>query len=421
MAIAIVIGIIIFAIISIATLVIVFSGGNEEKPILKNICAKQVQTNNEFLIGNSLNNLRINDNFTDIELIAQSVVFRAHKLVLAAHSKYLATKLQTYSQGLNATDPNSIFQLEMSFVDHSTLSIILEFIYGKPIPLKVFEDENDYGNLLKTSDEFQLDGLKCEIARQLSKKLNNKNVANLIVLAEVTDTPFLMNVASKYLLDHLNDIRATHEWKVSAKTNGHTIANALDFHGKLAKNTTCDIECYPVNFQSQSIVNNLRRFFTTNYFADADIEVVNGREQHIFRVNKAILTSQSSKFRKQFAHSSIIKVEGVDSLVMREFLQYMYCGSIVSLDKYAAELLILSNDYGMDTLRDKSEDVIIDQLSIANAAKIVEITNSVESQRLSKAVLDFILKNRNEVVKTPGWSELKKNKPELLNKIFAHI
>lgn len=398
-----------------------FGGSDEDKQILDNICAKQVKTNNEFLIGNSLNNLRLNDNFTDIELIAQTVVFRAHKLVLAAHSKYLATKLQTYSQGLNITDPNSIFQLEMSFVDHPTLSIILEFIYGKPIPLKVFESESDYSNLLKTSEEFQLEGLKCEISRQLSKKLNNKNVANIIVLAEETDTPNLMNVASKYLLDHLNDIRSTHEWKVSAKTNGHILANAIDFHGKLPENTTCDIECHPVNFQSQSIVNNLRRFFTTNYFADADINVVNAREEHIFHVNKAILTSQSLKFRKLFSRSSIIKINNVDSLVMREFLQYMYCGSIVSLDKYAAQLLILSNEYGMDTLRDKCEDVIIDQLSIANAANIVEITSSVESQRLSKAVLDFILKNRNEVVKSPGWAELKKNKPELLNKIFTHI
>lgn len=420
MAVAIVIGIIIFVIIIISTLFIVFSSGDEDKQILDNICAKNVEIN-DFLIGNSLNNLRVNDNYTDIELIAQSVVFRAHKLVLAAHSKYLATKLQKYSQGLNVTNPNSIFQLEMSFVDHSTLFIILEFIYGKPIPLKVFENENDYSNLLKTSEEFQLEGLKCEISRQLSKKLNNKNVANLIVLAEETDTPFLMNVASKYLLDHLNDIRLTHEWKVSAKANGHILANAIDFHGKLAANTTCDIECHPVNFQSQSIVNNLRRFFTTNYLADAVIKVLNGREEHIFHVNKAILTSQSPKFRELFAHSSIIEIDGVDSLVMREFLQYMYCGSIISLEKYAAQLLMLSNDYGMDALRDYTEDVIIDQLSIANAANIVEITNSVESQRLSKSVLDFILKNRNEVAKTPAWRELKKNKPELLNKIFSHI
>lgn len=421
MALVIVIGIIVFVIILITTLIIVFTGGDEDKQIFNNICAEKFKNNNEFSIGNNLNNLRVNDNYTDIELIAQSRVFRAHKLVLAAHSKYLATKLHTYSQGLNVTDPNSIFQLEMSFVDHLTLSIILEFIYGKPIPLKIFENENDYSNLLKTSEEFQLEGLKCEISRQLSKKLNNKNVANLIVLAEETDTPFLMNVASKYLLNHLNDIRSTHEWKVSAKTNGHILANAIDFHGKLPANTICDIECHPVNFQTQSIANNLRRFFTTNYFADADIKVVNGREKHIFRVNKAILTSQSLKFRELFVNKSIIEIDGVDILVMREFLQYMYCGSIVSLDKYAAQLLILSNDYGMSTLRDKSEDVIIDQLSIANAANIIEITNSIESQRLSEAVLEFILKNRNEVAKSPGWKELKKNKPELLNKVFTHI
>lgn len=424
MAIAIVIGIIIFVIILITTLVIVFSGGNEDKQILDNICAKQAKTIDEFLIGNNLNNLSLNDNYTDIELIAQSVVFRAHKLILAAHSKYLATKLQTYSHGLNFTDPNSIFQLEMSFVDHSTLSIILEFIYGKSIPLAVFENESDYSNLLKASEEFQLKGLKCEISKQLSKKLNNKNVANVIVLAEETDTPFLMNVASKYLLDHLNDIRLTHEWKVSAKINGHILANAIDFHGKLSPNTTCNIECYPVNFQSKSIVNNLRRFFTTNYLADARIRVVteqHDEEQYIFHVNKAILISQSLKFRHLFANSSNIQIDGVDNFVMREFLQYMYCGSIVSLEKYAAQLLVLSSDYGMDILRDKCEDVIIDQLSISNAANIVEIANSVESQRLSKAVLDFILKNRNAVAKTPGWSELKKNKPELLNKIFSHI
>lgn len=423
MAVVIIIGIItLLLVILITTLCIVFSGDGAEERILENVCIKKEKFNKEFLIQNNLDKLRLNDNSTDIELIAQSVAFRAHKLILAAHSKYLATMLYTYTQGhLNVTDSNQILQLELGFIDHNTLETVLGFIYGKSIPLAVFENENDYTKLLKTSDEFQLDALKCEVSKKLGKKLNKTNVSNLIVLAEETDSPFLMNLASNYLLNNLNDVRSTNEWKMASKINGHILANAIDFHGKLPANTTCIIECQSINFQSMSIINNLRRFFTTNYMADANITVTNEKDEHEFHINKAILTGQSEQFRQQFAGTTNIEIDGVDHLVMREFLMYMYSGWIVSLNKYAEGLLHLSNVYGMLALRDKCEDVIIDQLSVKNAANIVELLSRIESKRLSNAVLDFILKNRKDVVQTDGWKSLKNNKPELLNKIFSNI
>lgn len=419
---AIVIGVVVLlAIIIITTIIIMYSGGDDER-ILDNVCIKQNKFNKEFLIENKFDKLKLGDNYTDVELIAQSVVFRAHKLILAAHSKYLATMLYTYSQSLNDSDPDSILQFEMTQVDHSTLSTILEFFYGKSLPLAIFENENDYTQLLKTSDEFQLDGLKCEVSKHLSKKLNKKNVAKLILLAEQADAPFLMNVASTYLLDHLSEVRSTAEWKLAVKSNGHILANAIDFHGKLPENTTCVIECEPVTLRSKPIVDNLRRFFTIEYFANVKISVSNGNDEpHVFRVNKAVLAGQSAKFQEQFQNSTSIELNDVNGAAMREFLMYMYSGWIISLEHHAKELLYLSHMYQMQALRDKCEDLIIDQLSVANATNILDMLSRFESERLSQAVLDFILKNRREIVKTADWIKLKKNKPELLNKIFNKI
>lgn len=418
---AIIIGIVtVVLLILFITLYIVFSGGTEEK-ILKNVCIKNDKFNNEYLIQNNLNNLKLNDMSADIELVAQSVAFRAHKLLLAANSKYLETMLYTYSQGHpNVTDSNSIFQLEMSFIDHKTLSIILEFIYGKPIPK--FDNVNNYSELLKASDDFQLEGLKCEVSKQLAGKLNAQNVCNLIVLAEKTDAPFLMNIASHYLLNNLNEVRSTNEWKSSTKVNGHILAQAIDFNGKLPANSTCQIECQPNTVQSMSFINNMRRYLSTEYMADATITT--SRDDYSIRVNKAILIGQSVKFKQDFKNNSNIQIdtpENIDSFVLREFLMYMYSGWIVSLNKYAEGFLYLSHIYDMTALKDKCEDVIIDQLSVNNAANVVEILSRTDSQRLSNAVLDFILKNRPEVVKTDGWNNLKKNKPELLHKIFSNI
>lgn len=406
----------------IVTLYLLFRGGSSDdeevqKP-KENICyQKEEHSHKDYLVENNLHYLRLNDNHTDIEIVSQNVIFRAHKVILAAHSKYLDSLIFTKIQNQNG---NAMSRLELPFIDHKTVEHVLSFIYSVLLPNEVFDSESEYGNLMKASAELQMDWLKCEMSQRLSIRINTKNVGNLVVLSEEADARFLLILSSNYLLDNFHDVSKTKEWQTVANNNRNVLANAIDFHGKLPTNSFCRIQCQPSTIASPSIFMRLRRFYLTQRFTDAEIHIENGDDHQIFHVNRAILVSQSQVFEQQFAASpNVIQINNTSAAVMEEFLIYMYCGWPSQLKKLTEGLLYLSETYEMAPLKSACEDIIIDELTIQNAAKIVEIAVKANSKRLSETVLDFILKNRKEIVTTKAWIQLKEKNPQLLTKIFS--
>lgn len=412
-------------ILAIVILYLVCRGGNDGTPeaaIKQNIChQKEEHVVKDFVVENNLNDLRIGDNFTDVEVVSQNVILRAHKVILASHSKYFDTIIWSKLQSQNASSGDSRHtSIDITFADHKTIANVLHFMYSGFLSNEVFDSEIEYTNFMLAAAELQMDGLKCEISKRLSIRINKKNVASLVVISEEADAQYLMILSSNYLLDNFREVSETSEWQAIAKAHRNVLTNAIDFHGKLPANSTCDIQCQPATVLSPSIFMRLRRFFITQRYADASIRVTNGEDDKTFYVNRAILAAQSKVFQQQFDQfPKTIVLNDTSSAVMEEFLNYMYSGWPSQLKKFTEGLLYLSETYGMVPLKNACEDTIIDELNVQNAAKIVEIANKANSKRLSSVVLDFILKNRKEIVTTKTWSELKQKNPELLTKIFS--
>lgn len=404
---------------------IIFRSGDDapESSLQENICHQMEERSHmDFVIQNNLNDLHLNDNYTDIEVTSQNITLRAHKVILAAYSKYLDSMIFTQNQSTKNRTNDEVSSLEISFIDIKSLDHLLNFMYSGALPNELFNDENEYGNLMKAANELQMDWLKCEMSKRLSVRLNTKNAAFLAVLAEESDAHFLMILASNYLLENFNDVKKTHEWQTVANNHRNVLANAIDFHGKLPSNSVCDIECQPLTVASPSIFQRLRRFFITQRFADAEIHINTGEDGKVFYVNRAILVAQSPIFQQQFAASpNEISINNTSSAVMEEFLIYMYSGWPSQLKKFTEGLLYLSETYEMKALKNACEDIFIDELSVMNAAKIAEIADNANSKRLLTEILDFILKNRKEVVTTKAWTELKNKNPQLLTKIFTNL
>lgn len=400
-------------------MIMIFKSGDdnsEAKPV--NICRNEEEHNKrDYFVGNNLNELRLDDNFTDITIVSNNFELRAHKLILAAHSKYFDSMFWSKGQ----TEQNNSFDrldIPNHVADQKSVSYALYFMYSTALPSEIFENEVEYSNLLKAATEFQMDSLKCEISKRLNIHINANNVAHIVALAEVYNAKFLLTMASNYLLEHFDEVRKTNEWKVVAENNSNILANAIDFHGKLPLNSLCDIQCEMITSTTPSIFMTLRRFFITQRYADAVVHVIN-EDDKMFNVNRAILIAQSPLFRQKFATSpKSIEVKNVESAVMEEFLVYMYSGWPSQLKKFAESLLYLSEEYQMSPLKNACEDIIIDELNIQNAGKIAQIAYQANSSRISSVVLDFILKNRKEIVTTKSWAELKNRNPQLLTKLF---
>lgn len=414
----------VFGIIGVISIIIIlyliFRSGdddNETKP-KENICyQKEEHAHKDYLVENNIHYLRLNDNYTDIEIISQNKIIRAHKVILAAQSKYFDSMIYTKSD----KNENGKSQLLLEFIDYKTVEHVLTFMYSGLISNDLFDNESEYGNLIRASAELQMDHLKCELSKRLSFRINLNNVGYLVILAEESDAQFLMILASNYLLNNFNEVSKLKKWQTIATNNRNVLANAIDFHGKLPENTECQIHCQSSTLESPSVFLRLRRFYITQRYSDSEIHIDNGIDQKVFtfHVNRAILTSQSSVFRQQFNESpNAIHINDTSSAVLEEFLIYMYSGWPSQLKKLTEGLLYLSDRYQMTPLKNACEDIIIDELTVQNAAKIVEIADKANSKRLSTTVLDFIVKNRKEVVTTKAWTELKNKNPQLLTKIL---
>lgn len=413
----------IFLVISVIVItILVWRKDDEPAAVQLNICHQQEdRTSKDNLVENNLADLRLNDNYTDIEIVSQNIILRGHKLIVAAHSKYLDSMIYTKDQK-TGRKTNQVTSLEISHIDYKSMEHLLNFMYSGALPNELFDNESEYGNLMKAADELQMDWLKCEMSKRLSIRINAKNAGFLVVLAEEADARLLMILASNYLLENFAEIKKTNEFQEVASNHRNILAIAIDFHGKLPLNSVCEIQCQPLTMASPVILQRLRRFFNAQRFADAEIYVGNGSDQRVFNVNRAILIAQSPLFRRQFAAApNAIHINDTSSSVMEEFLVYMYSGWPTQLKKFTEGLLYLSETYEMKALKNACEDIFIDELSVQNVAKIAEIADKANSNRLSTEVLDFILKNRKEVVTTKAWTELKNNNPHLLTKIFTNL
>lgn len=381
---------------------------------IKNICAQEIKTVENNLVENYIDRLRLEDDSCDVELLCQHFIFRTHKVILAAHSKYFEETLQNLDKSSN--------RIEINDVDHKTLQIILEYIYSGFLPSDYLSVDSNCYNLLQTADQFQLNSLKCEVSRYLQSKLCARNIGDIITLAEQTHSPQLQDAAANYLVENFKTIRDSNDWKLTVTSNKDILAKAFDVHGKLPTNSICNITCHRTTLKTNQIVENLDRFFSTGLFTDADIVVHNkNMTDIIISVNKAVLIGQSDVFSRQYSDSKMFdRINNVSKAGVREFLQYLYSGMVKAINntEVTEELLYLSDLYEMKPLKLVCEDYIINHMNVQNAAKIVIVADRAKSKRISSKVLDFILQNIKEIVKTPGWIELKENNPELLTKIF---
>lgn len=420
---------VIFTIIGIIAAIIlmiyIFSGGSDHEPappviVQENLCQqKEEPYQKDYLVANYIDHLRLNDNYTDIDIIAQNQTVRGHKVFLASHSQYFDSSIWLKSEP-SANEVSNSSQMNIEFIDFRTLVIIFNYMYTTSLPDDIFNNETAYGNLMKAADELQMDSLKCEISKRLSNRLNTKNAGIIVALADETNTNFLMVVASKYLLDNFKAISQTDEWKRVIKDHQDVLTNAIDFNGKLPNNTYCDIKCIPATMSSPSVFTRLRRCFFSQRFVDGEIHMLDGSDK-VFQVNRAILIGQSPLFRQQFATANAIHVNATTAAVMEEFLAYMYSGwPTQKMKKMAEGLLYLSTTYEMKPLQEACENILVGDLNIQNAVKLIIIADQANSKRLFSVVLDFILKHRKEVVATKDWAELKEKHPEILTKIFSN-
>ncbi|XP_061765467.1 kelch-like protein 7 [Nerophis ophidion] len=97
-------------------------------------------------IMGGMNNLRKNGTLCDVCLVVQSQQFPAHRIVLAAASKFFRLMFTT-----NMLESKS-YEVELSSVDPEIIELLLEYIYTAEVPVDISKVQS----LMEVAKQYQI-------------------------------------------------------------------------------------------------------------------------------------------------------------------------------------------------------------------------------------------------------------------------
>eukprot|EP01125_Pyxidicula_operculata_P006912 TRINITY_DN2368_c0_g1_i2.p1 TRINITY_DN2368_c0_g1~~TRINITY_DN2368_c0_g1_i2.p1 ORF type:complete len:692 (-),score=98.22 TRINITY_DN2368_c0_g1_i2:410-2485(-) len=135
-------------------------------------------------------------------------------------------------------------------------------------------------------------------------------------------------------------------------------------------------------------------------------------EEETIHAHKVILSCRAPKFHAMFSsHFAESKMSSIPLLCgAKEFkmmLEYIYTDDIEQWDpECAVNLMILSNEYGIDRLREMCEKYLFDGIEIENVAWLYEVAEMNNAQFLASYCSYFMFKHFDKVTETEAYKNL---------------
>uniref|UniRef100_T1IKY1 BTB domain-containing protein n=1 Tax=Strigamia maritima TaxID=126957 RepID=T1IKY1_STRMM len=164
----------------------------------------------------SLNNLRRQNVYTDVQILCQHRVFPAHRHVLACGSKYFYRLFVPGGGGSGGESPTStqtpVTSVELHDHDPHVLEIIIHFLYtGYMVNVSAFTSK-DVAKLIKSSEFLQVDHLEVVLLQELIKDLNMENFKHVVHLASKHQNQLATATVLTFLIKNLDTVWVSAEF-----------------------------------------------------------------------------------------------------------------------------------------------------------------------------------------------------------------
>lgn len=161
--------------------------------------------------------------------------------------------------------------------------------------------------------------------------------------------------------------------------------------------------CQPF-FPPNPLVQNMGDLFLDEATADVVFAVVEGGETTNFHAHRLLLRSTNLfNVCDSSSYPTPVVISRVDPKVFKLMLCYIYGGTIAISEwkLYSKELIDAADFYGVINLKLMAEAkyVMNTTISTDNALELLVYADSKQCAHLKEAVMDFIVQNKNEVLK----------------------
>ncbi|CAD5225739.1 unnamed protein product [Bursaphelenchus okinawaensis] len=170
---------------------------------------------------------------------------------------------------------------------------------------------------------------------------------------------------------------------------------------------------------------SLRRLYDESILTDLEIQVGN----KTFQAHKAVLAQASTVFKSMFSIQMTESREGVLTIpdstppAVSTMLDYLYAGVVDqgAFEKNTVDILILAQKYDVPGLKEEAEKILSKRINIKNFVEYLDMADLYDCSRLLAEFRHFLIDNYEEVSATLDWAKLKKENPELVNKLLEKV
>ena len=177
----------------------------------------------------------------------------------------------------------------------------------------------------------------------------------------------------------------------------------------------------PDSEAATTLSTDLRNLLGCPDLADVTF-LVEGREVH---AHKALLCARCEYFRGMLQNGmaeskqKTITLPDIKHKVFERFLEYVYTDHVVAGPDIAVDLMSLASCYGVEGLKNKVEQRIIDNITLQNVSLMLVAADTHGAQRLKRVCIDYMLKEFGRVITSDAFILLCSQHPPLAKEVLA--
>ncbi|KAL6728698.1 hypothetical protein Aduo_010441 [Ancylostoma duodenale] len=174
-----------------------------------------------------------------------------------------------------------------------------------------------------------------------------------------------------------------------------------------------------------SIRESNREMWESELFTDCVIKV--GSKE--IKAHRCVLGQHSPVFRSMFNNESMIEArEGVIDIQdakyesVRAMVEFMYTGSMDTVDANSVdEVLAIADKYEVLPLKEQCERIISNTINQKNITSIAVFADTYSAVLLKQAVIRYLTVHHKNIIRTPEWRAMKKDRYELANELLEAV
>ena len=119
-----------------------------------------------------------------------------------------------------------------------------------------------------------------------------------------------------------------------------------------------------------------------------------------------------------------VKIDDIVPDIFEALLHFVYTDR-VDLGRLSCpsvqDLLVAANKYILPLLKLECQENLSERLTTQNCAEMLALADLHNCVHLRRSAVNFILRNRDDVIRSDGWKNLKQSHPDLAFYVFEKL